>query len=759
MSTQASPVRPAIAPDDGYTGPRRALILAGGGIRVAYQAGVVRALHEAGLRFHHADGASGGMLNLAMLCSGLAPDAICARWRTLNPRDSISLLPLHQYLRPHRLPAMGDANGLIDDVFPHLGIDVARIRAMEGMVATFNVANYTRKTNVAVTHDAIGQELLVAGVSLPIFLPPVRHEDELWLDSVWIKQANLMEAVRRGAEELWLIWCIGNTGTYNDGVLAQYVHMIELSANGALYEELDRISELNERIARGDSPYGQTRPVRLHVIRPEHPLPLDPAYYAGHIDGATLIAMGYADAMAYLDDMSGDGLPLQPEVTRMETSEAGLMFRETLSGMIVLGQDDPRAIAARGGEASPLTLNLAVVIRDLDHFLDEPGHSAELYGHISLEPHGTDVPCHRGRFTLFAPTDHADERRMVYELGYVHDGLEYYLVGEKVLHDDPGPDLWSDTTTLFTRLHAGRDRSGPVIGAGVVRLDAGELLRLVRSMHVTNAGSTAGKARALARFGSLFLGQLWSTYGAVAAPDDHSGHLRFTEEMAGFLAIGESDPARGHDEGKRDLNRLKVHLTIRIDGMDRFVADPAHEATAEGWITCDALGGRLPVEQGTFNLFVADGAPHRRQMRYRLFFRDTVGHPLTLVGHKEIENDAGIDVWKDTTTLFTRILGGHVAAGADANAPIVGAGIIRIHPLGFLRQMTTFRTGGASLAVQATAAARFGRLFAGTLWTIYKPGVPGRSRATPDAALPEPSIAPSATEAPVGDQAGSRPPV
>ena len=54
-------------------GPRRSLVLAGGGIRVAYQAGVLVALEEAGLRFQHADGTSGGTFNLAMLLSGLTP--------------------------------------------------------------------------------------------------------------------------------------------------------------------------------------------------------------------------------------------------------------------------------------------------------------------------------------------------------------------------------------------------------------------------------------------------------------------------------------------------------------------------------------------------------------------------------------------------------------------------------------------------------------------------------------------------------------
>ena len=50
---------------------RRSLILAGGGMRVAYQAGVIKALAEAGIDFDHVDGASGGTINLAMLLSAL----------------------------------------------------------------------------------------------------------------------------------------------------------------------------------------------------------------------------------------------------------------------------------------------------------------------------------------------------------------------------------------------------------------------------------------------------------------------------------------------------------------------------------------------------------------------------------------------------------------------------------------------------------------------------------------------------------------
>lgn len=59
-------------------------------MRVAYHAGVLRALEEAGLRFSHVDGTSGGIINTAMVLSGLTPTEMCDRWRSLNVKDSIS---------------------------------------------------------------------------------------------------------------------------------------------------------------------------------------------------------------------------------------------------------------------------------------------------------------------------------------------------------------------------------------------------------------------------------------------------------------------------------------------------------------------------------------------------------------------------------------------------------------------------------------------------------------------------------------------
>src|SRR5579872_616557 len=145
-------------------GPRRSLILAGGGMRVAYQAGVLRALEEAGLTFEHADGSSGGIMNVAMLLSGLSPKEMIQRWEALPVRDFVSFLPLEKYFSSQDIPALGDARGVVDKVFPHLGIDVSKIRAAQNIAGTFNVCNFTRKTYETIANDRVTLDHLVAGI-------------------------------------------------------------------------------------------------------------------------------------------------------------------------------------------------------------------------------------------------------------------------------------------------------------------------------------------------------------------------------------------------------------------------------------------------------------------------------------------------------------------------------------------------------------------------------------------------------------------
>ena len=160
----SAPHQPAIAGDPGAA---RALVLAGGGMRVAYQAGAVRALLEAGLRFAHADGASGGTINLAALMSGVDGDELCRRWRALPVRKFASLQPVAEYLHATRMSAFGDADGMIKHIYPGLGVDLDRIRAATGIQASFNVCRFDDKTLVPLPHTELDMPRLVAAASLP----------------------------------------------------------------------------------------------------------------------------------------------------------------------------------------------------------------------------------------------------------------------------------------------------------------------------------------------------------------------------------------------------------------------------------------------------------------------------------------------------------------------------------------------------------------------------------------------------------------
>jgi cholesterol oxidase len=194
--------------------------------------------------------------------------------------------------------------------------------------------------------------------------------------------------------------------------------------------------------------------------------------------------------------------------------------------------------------------------------------------------------------------------------------------------------------------------------------------------------------------------------------------LEFTEKMKGRVTFGVEDPRAGGGRG-RSSAALMFRLTIEVLDVDRFVVDPRLEASARGYVRCDALGGQLPVERGVFNLFVPGDAPGERRMHYRLQFHDGAGHPVTLVGVKEVRNDPGLDLWSDTTTLYVRLLRGHVGATEDRDAPGVAAGILRIGIYDFLWQLTTFRARGPHVR----ALTSFVRLFLGNLWQVYAPAL------------------------------------
>lgn len=239
-----------------------------------------------------------------------------------------------------------------------------------------------------------------------------------------------------------------------------------------------------------------------------------------------------------------------------------------------------------------------------------------------------------------------------------------------------------------------------------------------RLLSARRTGGTTGSGPAGATAGPAGEGGDDTTYGRAgadgsAARPDGGGRtsLSFTEEMKGFYRPGARNPDRMGE-------RFSFRLTITADDVDRFLDDPDHQARAEGWIDAAACGGRRRVERGWFNLFAPGGAPDRRLMRYRLHFRDGEDRPCTLTGWKNVFHGPPTDIWPATTTLYFRVLEGHVPDGGDDQATIIGAGTLTIELDDFIRQLASFRVEGPG---GLAALHRFAVFFAGNLWQVYGP--------------------------------------
>ncbi|WP_395657258.1 patatin-like phospholipase family protein [Nocardioides sp.] len=463
---------------------RRALVLAGGGIRVAWQTGVVAALEEDGLTFDHGDGTSGGIFTLGMLLSGQRPDEMVRRWIDLDVRRFVSPLPLRSYLRsPTDWTAFGGAGGVRDAVLPALGIDLARVRAAGPMTGTFNVCDFGRKRCVPIPHTEIDEDRLVAGVSLAGVMPAVEHDGRTWTDAVWIQDANLLESVRRGCDELWVLWCIGNTPRWGTGALEQYVHMIEMSATGALSAELDAIADLNRRRAGGEAVLGSTDPVTVHVIRPDLPIPLDPDLVVGRIDAETLIAMGYRDARRYLCSRSPAGTPLTEDATRTPARELGARITLRATGSTDLG---------------PLAYTLVVEADDLAALRRTPGAEMRAVGTLRYPEQGLRL---LGRGTARLAGDGAGRRLEVRADVRLADG-----VGE----------LAVDVPLPRGRPHAARHHTWRIAephGAGrsgTATMTTGQAVRALASFEPSGAHHLTDRARALGLAVALVRRARWS---------------------------------------------------------------------------------------------------------------------------------------------------------------------------------------------------------------------------------------------------------
>lgn len=466
-------------------GNRSSLILAGGGLKVAFQAGVLQVwLDEAGLEFDHVDGASGGVFNLAMLCQGMSGTQIADNWRTLPAHRLIE--PNWKGLRrPLTLESLAALGRLRSEVFTGWGLDFDAIRATN-LDATFNTYNFSRHELEVITPDRLTEDLLVSCVSLPVWFPPVRIDGDTYIDAVYISDANVEEALRRGADEIWAIWTVSELSEWRGGFLGHYFGVIETAANGHFRRILRRIEDSNDATAGGgQGEFG--RHVDLKLLAGEVPLHyllnLNPDRFTQAVERGVAAGRRWCD---------GQGIPYEPTAPRSAQEGPRLTFREELRGSL---------------EGSPLGLRLDVEIPDFEAFIADLAHPARVTGEVESTALGGVRAIEDGTVEILADDGDYRSKRVSYRLALRDaSGRRLTLEGDRRMERG----ALREAAVLPLRLLADDGREA---ATGVARLDAVALLRELRSLR-----SDRGGRGAIGRFALFWIGSLWDVHARRLLP-------------------------------------------------------------------------------------------------------------------------------------------------------------------------------------------------------------------------------------------------
>ena len=237
---------------------RRGLVLAGGGLKVAYAGGVLERLlpaleHNAPrASFAHVQACSSGVFNAAMMAQGKDGPDIGEAWRGLRPLRALSV-NWSQVWRLFRADSLLTWNRFMKNVVrpstDGWGLEFPKGPTHRGCEYVFNAYDFTRHALVSFTPATLDEEAFKACIALPRWFPPVHlalgpdEATDVVVDAVFATDSNAAALVDPALElnEIWVIWTVDVQGTWRNGWVSNYFRMLEQAAAAAYRGERDLI--------------------------------------------------------------------------------------------------------------------------------------------------------------------------------------------------------------------------------------------------------------------------------------------------------------------------------------------------------------------------------------------------------------------------------------------------------------------------------------------------------------------------------------
>jgi predicted acylesterase/phospholipase RssA len=490
-------------------------MLAGGGLKIAFQAGALQVwLDEAGVEFDHGDAVSAACFNLAMWAQGMSGTRIADNWRNLDPVTGVAA-DWTQLGRLLYARSLFELDAYRHRVFPFWGIDFERIRASQ-RAATFNLYNFSKHELCPVPADTLTEDQLIAAASLPLWFPPVRIGEDLYIDAVLHLATNFDEAIRRGADELWVIWTTSQKGDWFDGFVGNVFGIFEATTNHAYKTALRRIEASNRALERGEKAEFD-RPIRVRRLEAEVPM-----HYLLNFsrDRATEAVNRGVQAAREFCAREGIALARRSAPAPAPESVESIRFRERGRGLL--------ALAATPAQNSRVALRLETAVSDVDRFVTTPEHQAQLSGEIRARELGGRFPLEKGSVRWFVDEGDPSRKRVVYQAeieSAAHGRVT--LLSHKLLDAHVAP-FREQAGALHVSLVRGSVEGSAValaggvhhaepLAQGVVRMGFPNVVEQLASFRV-GGESAIRRAGATRRFLAFYLGRLWDVYARRLLP-------------------------------------------------------------------------------------------------------------------------------------------------------------------------------------------------------------------------------------------------
>lgn len=195
--------------------------------------------------------------------------------------------------------------------------------------------------------------------------------------------------------------------------------------------------------------------------------------------------------------------------------QPGIQFTERMTGYFAPDAEDYETGYEAGKENhSPFSFVLTIRTDDLNTMLEDPEHPATMIGTARAPVlSDDDLSVSEGEFNLFVDPPGENVRYMRYRMKlHAEEGEEYFFSGYKYLHDEPGFDVWQDTTTLFITVHDGGSEQAPVLGKGILTIKPDDFRKQITTVKVTGTDQTIDKLKYQGKFLKFFSENIADVY-------------------------------------------------------------------------------------------------------------------------------------------------------------------------------------------------------------------------------------------------------